>query len=167
MGFEEIKDYLEVKPDIYTGGQPTEKQILQLGEAGFNILINLATTTSPNAIPNEQEIALSSGMAYVHIPVEWNNPTKSDLLKFFLMFDQHRGFKTFVHCVLNMRVSVFIFLYRVIVDREDRDSCWMDVMKIWEPDDVWQTFIDTMLAEINPPENDRNWQFDWRGYSGL
>jgi hypothetical protein len=83
------------------------------------------------------------------------------------MFEQHRGFRTFVHCVLNMRVSVFIFLYRVIVDREDRDSCWMEVMKIWEPDDVWQTFIDTMLAEINPPENDRNWQFDWRGYSGL
>ncbi len=57
MDYEGIKDYIEVKPGIYTGGQPTADQIIQLGKAGFNILINLATATSPNALPNEQELS--------------------------------------------------------------------------------------------------------------
>jgi hypothetical protein len=66
-----------------------------------------------------------------------------------------------------MRVSVFIYLYRVIAENEDRQLCWEDVLNIWEPSEVWQQFIDQMLEEIQPPKNDRNWQFDWRGYSGL
>jgi hypothetical protein len=60
-----------------------------------------------------------------------------------------------------MRVSVFIFLYRVIVERLDRQECWKDVLKIWRPDETWQNFIDQMLVEIQPPENDKDWQFSW------
>lgn len=166
-GLEQIKNYLEVKPGIYTGGQPTAEQINLLGDQGFNILINLATSTSPDALQNEQEIAQNAGMAYVHIPVEWQNPTKKDLIKFFLMFEQHKGFKTFVHCVLNMRVSVFIYLYRVIIENEDPDICLWSIREIWEPNEVWQKFIDEMLIEIPHPANDINWQFEWKGYAGL
>ena len=61
---EEIKDYLEIKPGIYTGGQPTPDQIKLLGELGFTILINLATSVSPDSLPDEQELAQSAGMAY-------------------------------------------------------------------------------------------------------
>jgi protein tyrosine phosphatase (PTP) superfamily phosphohydrolase (DUF442 family) len=167
ISVEEIKDYLEITPGMYTGGQPTRDQIKMLGELGFTILINLATSASPDSLPDEQELAQAAGMAYVQIPVEWQAPTKGDLLKFFQMFEQHKGFKTFVHCAKNMRVSIFIYLYRVIVENEDRQLCWEDVLSIWEPNEIWQQFIDQMLVEIQPPKNDRNWQFDWRGYSGL
>lgn len=160
---EDIPNYLEITPGIFTGGQPTPDQIKLLGELGFNILINLATTTSPDSIPNEQEMAQSAGMAYVHIPVDWQAPTKQDLLKFFSMFEQQRAFKTFVHCAKNMRVSVFIYLYRVIVERLDREKSWEDVIKIWMPNEVWQSFTDRMLAEVPPPEKDNDWQFEWRG----
>jgi protein tyrosine phosphatase (PTP) superfamily phosphohydrolase (DUF442 family) len=162
-GLEAIKNYLEVSPGIFTGGQPTPVQFKLLGDLGFTIIINLATATSPDALPDELELAHTNGMAYVHIPVDWQAPTKGDLLKFFSMFEQHRGFKTFVHCALNMRVSVFIFLYRVIVERLDRQECWKDVLKIWRPDETWQNFIDQMLVEIQPPENDKDWQFSWHG----
>lgn len=161
MIIEDITNYLEVAPDIYTGGQPSPDEITALGEAGYKIVINLATTSSPDAIPEEQELVQTAGMAYVHIPVEWLSPTKSDLLKFFAMFEQYRGFKTFVHCALNMRVSVFIFLYRVIVERYNPADCWKDVLKIWQPNETWQTYSNTMLEEIIPPGNDRDWQFRW------
>jgi protein tyrosine phosphatase (PTP) superfamily phosphohydrolase (DUF442 family) len=160
---EGIKNYLEIPAGIYSGGQPTHAQIKMLGEHGFTIIINLATSTSPDAISNELELAQSNGMAYVHIPVDWQSPTKEDLTKFFLMFEQHKGFKTFVHCALNMRVSVFIFLYRVIVEKLDREECWKDVLKIWLPNEIWQNFIDKMLVEIQSPENDKDWQFEWHG----
>lgn len=156
-----IKNYLQVSPEIFTGGQPTPDQIKLLGENGFTIMINLAESTSPDALPDEQELCRSAGMAYVYIPVNWSAPTKQDLLKFFLMYEQHRGFMTFVHCALNMRVSVFIFLYRVIVEKLDKLQCWEDVLKIWQPNDIWQKYIDQMLLEIHPPENVNEWQFDW------
>jgi len=166
-GIENIRDFLEVKPGIYTGGQPTADQIKLLAEQGFNILINLATSASPDALKNEKEIAQNAGLAYVHIPVEWQSPTKNDLIKFFLMFEQHKGFKTFVHCVLNMRASVFIYLYRVIIENEDPETCWEKVLDIWEPNEIWQKFIDEMIEEIPHPTGDINWQFEWKGYAGL
>lgn len=166
-GIKKIRDFLEVKLGIYTGGQPTAKQIELLGELGFNILINLATSSSPDTLKNEQEIAQNAGLAYVHIPVEWQAPTKNDLIKFFLMFEQHKGFKTFVHCVLNMRASVFIYLYRVIIENEDPETCWEKVLEIWEPNEIWQKFIDEMIEEIPHPINDIDWQFEWKRYAGL
>lgn len=157
-----IKDYLEIPGEIYTGGQPTPGQIKSAGEAGFKIWINLATAASPGALVNEQELVMEAGMAYVHIPVDWLAPEKKDLLKFFTMFDQHKAFKTFVHCALNMRVSVFVFLYRVIVEKLDRETCWEEVIKIWEPDEDWTGFINRMLAEVHPEDRDRDWQFNWQ-----
>jgi hypothetical protein len=62
-----------------------------------------------------------------------------------------------------MRVSVFVFLYRVIVKKLDRQECWKEVLKIWQPDDTWQSFIDHMLVKIQPPEGDMDWQFTWHG----
>ncbi|MBA4421267.1 MAG: phosphatase [Anaerolinea sp.] len=153
---ESILNYLEVTTDIITGGQPSPGEITALGEAGYQIVINLATSTSPDAIPEEQELVQAAGMAYVHIPVEWQSPMKSDLLKFFAMFEPYRKFKTFVHCALNMRVSVFIYLFRVIVERQSATDCWQDVLKIWQPNETWLSYINTMLEEIIPPDNDQD-----------
>lgn len=157
----QIRNYLEIEPDIFTGGQPTPDQIISLGKAGFNIVINLSTKTSPDAISNEEELVRNAGMAYVHIPVEWQAPAKQDLTKFFLMFEQHRGFKTFVHCAHNMRVSVFIYLYRVIVKKLTPMECWKDVIKIWQPNEIWQKFLDQMLQDIHSSDFNKDWQFNW------
>ena len=52
-------------------------------------------------------------MEYVHIPVVWSL-THKDLTRFFAALEEHRGRKVFVHCLLNMRVTAFVFLYRVL-----------------------------------------------------
>ena len=153
---ESILNYLVVTTDIITGGQPSPGEIIALGEAGYQIVINLATSTSPDAIPEEQELVQAAGMAYVHIPVDWQSPMKSDLLKFFALFEPYREFKIFVHCSLNMRVSVFIYLFRVIVERQSATDCWQDVLKIWQPNETWLSYINTMLEEIIPPGNDQD-----------
>lgn len=159
---EDITNYLQVAPGIFTGGQPTPEEIAALGKADFKIIINLGLINSPDAIPDEQELVQESGMAYVHIPVEWQSPQPEDLLKFFSMFEQHKAFKTFVHCVLNMRVSIFIYLYRVIIERQEPDKCWKTVLQIWQPNETWLKFSQDMQREIQPPENDRDWQFRWQ-----
>jgi protein tyrosine phosphatase (PTP) superfamily phosphohydrolase (DUF442 family) len=156
-----ITNFSRPTSEIYTGGQPTPDEITALGKAGFQIVINLAMANSPNALPDEQQLVQEAGMAYVHIPVEWEAPAKEDLLKFISFFQQYHAFKIFTHCVLNMRVSVFIFLYRVIVEKAPAEACWPAVLKIWQPNEVWQQFIEKMLHDVTPPSGDLGWQFDW------
>ncbi|HTD66236.1 MAG TPA: 50S ribosomal protein L11 methyltransferase, partial [Candidatus Limnocylindria bacterium] len=51
----------------------------------------------------------------------------------------------YVHCAANMRVSAFVFLYRVLRGTT-REEAERDLKRIWEPDDVWRKFIDENLS---------------------
>jgi protein tyrosine phosphatase (PTP) superfamily phosphohydrolase (DUF442 family) len=158
---EQICEFYQIGDDIYTAGQPRVDQFKILAANKFEVVINLATVHSPDAIPNEQKIVMEHGMAYVHIPVEWEHPTREDLSKFFIFYQPHDLFKKFVHCAKNMRVSSFIFLYRVLICQSDPEKCLVDLLTIWEPNDVWRRFMDNMLVEMGDPEHPHLWKVDW------
>jgi len=142
-----ITNYLELTPLVGTAGQPTAEQFSLLAAAGYKVVINLATPTSTDALPNEAELVAQHGMVYVPIPVAWEHPTTEDVYKFFAALDAYQGQRIFVHCVLNYRVSVFMYLHSVL--REDilpEEAIW-DVRAIWEPDDVWDEFMSSMTEE--------------------
>lgn len=157
----QINDFYPIEPDGFTSGQPTPDQLSWLGEQKFEVLINLATTKSPDALPNEKELVMDNGMAYVHIPVEWEAPQKADLQKFFHFFSAYHQFKTFVHCVKNMRVSAFVFLYRTLAENLDPDSCLVDLLTIWKPNPTWQAFIDSTLKDPDFQTQPPRWSIDW------
>jgi len=143
----DIINFLAINPLLATGGMPTIDQVQALAEAGFEVVINLALDQSPDAIPEEEVVVTRLGMRYIHIPVIWKHPQLSDLEKFFDSMQQFSSSKIFVHCVLNLRVSVFVYLYRVIVLREVSTIAHADLLKIWQPDDIWQAFIDQTLKK--------------------
>ena len=121
---EDILNYLPLTPLLATAGQPTETQVQAVQQAGYEVVINLATPTSTNALPDEAGLVAALGMTYVPIPVLWDKPTLDDLQAFFGTLDTYAGRKVFVHCVLNWRVSTFMYLYRVHPARSSsRDSC--------------------------------------------
>ncbi len=126
---------------------PTADQIQTLAEAGYEVVINLALDQSPGAIPEEEALVTNLGMKYVHIPVVWEHPHQSDLEHFFATIQARSGHKIFVHCVLNMRVAVFVYLYRVIYLSEEPNVALPDLFKIWRPDPTWQAFIDVALKK--------------------
>ena len=51
----------------------------------------------------------------------------------------------FVHCAANMRVSAFMFLYRVLYQRTAVADAERDLRAIWEPNEVWSHFIGEQL----------------------
>ena len=53
---ENIFNFLQLSDSIATGGQPTKKQLSLVKDFGYKTVINLATSASENALPNEQEI---------------------------------------------------------------------------------------------------------------
>lgn len=146
-----LRQFLPISATLATAGQPTEAEFAALAQAGYEVVINLALPTSDHALPNEQSTVESLGMTYVAIPVVWENPTLQDLERFFQAMEAHLGQKILVHCALNMRVSVFVYLYRVLALGVDPAVAQSDVFKIWQPNERWQRFIDeAMAAHVNP-----------------
>ena len=146
---DKIINYHPVFDWLGTAGQPDREQLKDVRVAGYQAVINLALVTSQNAIADEADLVVKLGMAYYHLPVLWENPKQTDLDRFFDLLDGLKGKKIFVHCVLNMRVSVFVYLYRIIKMGETEESARGDLLEIWQPDGIWKEFIIERL-EFDP-----------------
>ena len=147
----EIYNFHSLGKKLGTAGQPTEAQFRAIRDAGFEAVINLALPTSDNAIPNEGSVVTSLGMAYVHIPVNFKVPTTQDFQAFCKMMEAFHERPVFVHCAANMRVSAFVFLYRVLHQRVKIPEAQRDLHVIWEPDEVWSGFIQDQLKSGEKP----------------
>ncbi len=145
---DEITNFLRISDAVGTAGQPTAAQFAAIKAAGYEVVVNLAMPDSTNALPNEGELVAAQEMDYVHIPVVWERPTIRDLEQFFETMDRYRGKRIFVHCAMNMRVSVFICLYRVLRENTPFEVASEAIYKIWEPDAVWDSFLRQALREL-------------------
>jgi protein tyrosine phosphatase (PTP) superfamily phosphohydrolase (DUF442 family) len=141
----DITNYLAISPHLGTAGQPTAAQFKAVAEAGYAVVINLALSTSTNALPHEAELVKSLGMTHFHLPVVWDAPTQGDLALFLRLMERNHHLKVFVHCALNKRVSVFVYLYRVLHLRESEPTAYKDMRRIWQPNPTWQAFIEQTL----------------------
>lgn len=141
----DIYSFRAVGDRLGTAGQPTQAQFQMIRESGFEAVINLALPTSDNAIPNEGSIATSLGMHYIHIPVDFKAPTARDFQTFCRVMEAFGGQRVFVHCAANMRVSAFVFLYRVLCQHVAVQDAARDLHAIWQPDEVWSSFIQEQL----------------------
>ena len=141
-----IYNMLSLTDNLGTSGQPTSAQLAAIKEAGYEVVINLATGTTPRDLPNEADVVTTQGMEYIHIPVVWENPTEADLARFFEVMDATQDKKRFVHCIANMRVSAFMFLYRVLRQGMPLEEARATMSQIWQPNPIWQKFIEAELA---------------------
>jgi protein tyrosine phosphatase (PTP) superfamily phosphohydrolase (DUF442 family) len=143
----DIYNYQFLNEKLSSSGMPTAEQMKEVANAGVRVVINLALITSPGALPDEDYVVESLGMKYIHIPVEWNNPTKQNLDDFFTALDEYKEEKVLIHCQANYRASSFVMLYRVLrLDWKKEDA--IPIMeKMWNPEDfpVWEKFIDENL----------------------
>lgn len=140
-----IYNFRSLGDKLATAGQPTEEQLREVREAGFEAVINLALPTSDNALPNEGSLVTGLGMSYVHIPVNFQSPTSQDFRAFYRVMQAFDDRPVFVHCAANMRVSAFMFLYRVLFKSIPASEAERDLYAIWQPDEVWSQFIQNQL----------------------
>jgi protein tyrosine phosphatase (PTP) superfamily phosphohydrolase (DUF442 family) len=126
---------------------PKPEQLKSVAESGVQVVINLATSKSEGAIPNEGELVRNLGIEYIHIPVDWNNPTKQNLDDFMRAMDDHQAEHVLVHCQANFRASAFVSLYRILRQGWQADDVLQVMHKIWheEENPTWNMFIEDML----------------------
>ena len=142
---EEIYQFRLVGGKFGTAGQPTEAQLRSIRDGGFDTVVNLALPTSDNAIANEGSVVTGLGMSYVHIPVDFKAPAARDFQAFCRVMEAFGDRRVFVHCAANMRVSAFMFLYRVLREGVGVPEAERDLRAIWQPDEVWSRFIENQL----------------------
>ena len=141
-----ITNYLKLSDRLATAGQPTIAELTAVRDAGYQVVVNLALPSSTNALPDEATIVQNLGMEYIPIPVQWEQPTIADLERFFSVLDRDDR-PVFVHCAMNMRVSAFVYLYRRLRQGASPEVALADLNQIWEPNPIWQQFIDEALAD--------------------
>lgn len=139
---DKIYNFVQISDRLATAGQPTEEQFGEVQRAGYDVIINLALSTSTNAIPHEAEIVDRNNMEYVHIPVMWENPTFEDFQEFVKVMQKNSERKVLVHCAMNMRVSAFVYLYRWLCDLVEEKEARQVLDTIWTPNEIWQAFIE-------------------------
>ena len=138
---EGIYNYHYISDTITTSGQPTEEQFELIKDAGYQSVINLAPHNVENSLADENALLNELGLEYIHIPVDFKNPTNEDFQEFVVSMKYSSTEMTWVHCAANMRVSAFMYRYRCEVLREDIAVAKLDLENIWKPFGVWKEFV--------------------------
>lgn len=140
-----LPNHIEVTPLLSVSGQPTVAQLEGLKAQGIQAVIYIAPPTVGTTVKDEPLILGKQGLLYANIPVNFGNPTRADFEAFAAVLSAWKDKRVHVHCQVNMRGSVFMFLYRVIHDKIPPEQAYDIVRSIWVPDKVWRAFlVDTL-----------------------
>ena len=143
----EIMNYIEYSPTFSSAGQPSREQLDDVKAAGFERVMYIAFSNGRRAISDEDAVVKELGMDYIHIPVIWDAPTKSDYYAFASAMEHDSGRKTLLHCAANFRASAFSMLYRVLHEDVSVAAAKADMNKIWQPNETWQNLIFAVLED--------------------
>ncbi len=146
-----VINFFQITDTIGTGGQPSVSQLYDIAQNGYDVVINLATHNSENAIENEGSIVASLGMTYIHIPVPFEAPTPEHLRKFFRFMNGLSEEKVFVHCAVNARVSAFVFKYLTMERKMQDEKATTPLLAQWLPQMnlIWKNFLSIKKSDLD------------------
>ena len=147
----DVINFFQITDTIGTGGQPSVSQLYDIAQNGYDVVINLATHNSENAIENEGSIVASLGMTYIHIPVPFEAPTPEHLRKFFRFMNGLSEEKVFVHCAVNARVSAFVFKYLTMEKKIQAEKATTPLLEQWLPQMnlIWRNFLSLEKSDLD------------------
>ena len=146
----EILNFYQITSLVATSGQPTKDQFHLIAKLDYDVVVNLGMHDSDNVLVDEGNIVTSLGMSYVHIPVPFESPLPTHLHDFFNAMTAFDGKKIFVHCVVNARVSAFMYQYLTLKKGLDTDTATSPLLEKWLPsmDENWKAIIGLSIEEI-------------------
>ena len=143
----EIHNWRRLDGRVTTSGQPTEAQLVRIRDLGVRHVVNLGLHTHDKALQDERSSVEALGMGYVHIPVDFTDPTDEDFRRFCAVMRQHEQSPIHIHCIANFRVSAFLYRFRRDVLGEDEAVARADMEDVWTPSGVWEDFTTKGLEQ--------------------
>ncbi len=143
-----IRNFVQLTTNYGTAGQPNEIQFKIIASNQYQHVINLAMPDHPNSIPHEGSLVTSLGMNYVHIPVPFDAPKPKHVKDFCNILSALSTQKVFIHCIMNYRVSAFMYHYFNKVENMKTQKAMSPIFDIWELDPIWQQVMNWSASEI-------------------
>ena len=143
-----ILNYVKINELISTSGQPKIEELELIANEGFEVVVNLAMSTTSNALENEDKIVSSLNMSYIHIPVDFENPKLSDLKLFLNILQALGANKVWIHCAKNYRVSAFMYVYHKYILHTPFEQIDLSIFDMWQPSLVWQKLMKVQLEDL-------------------
>lgn len=140
-----INNYIKINDTIATSGQPSAKEFEKIAQEGYEVVINLAVCHSEGRIENEDKIVTDLEMNYIHIPVEFTNPTSKNLLDFLEILESLSNKKVWVHCIMNYRVTAFMYVYHKYILKTPFNNIDLSLLEEWCPQECWQEIMKTEI----------------------
>lgn len=98
------------RPDgITTSGRLEPQDLARLAAIGVKHVINLALDSHPEALASERTLLAQHGIAYTHIPVPFDAPTREHAEALRRAIAASDG-PVHIHCIMNYRVTAFLYL---------------------------------------------------------
>jgi protein tyrosine phosphatase (PTP) superfamily phosphohydrolase (DUF442 family) len=144
-----IYNFHQVNDQLACSGQPAEKQLQAIAGDGYKVIINLGLTGAKYSLPDEAASVSGLGLTYHHIPVQFESPQLHELKDFIGLMKRHQNEKILVHCAANYRASCFTGLYLLAARQIGQDEMDDLIANIWQPDPVWQQFIEDGVEWLN------------------
>lgn len=145
---ESIRNFVQLTAQIGTAGQPTADQFQLVADAGFTSIINIAMPDHPDSIDYEGKLVTELGMNYCHLPVPFDAPTADHVKRFFALLEAQQEQQVFVHCIMNYRVSAFMYHYLIRVKEWSPQQARSPIFDRWEIEPQWQAIMDLKPAEL-------------------
>lgn len=138
-----ILNFRRLTGRLTTSGQPSEAQLAAIADLGVTHVVNLALHTHEKALPDEAASVAALGMTYTHIPVDFTDPTEDDFAAFVAAMAAAGDAPVHVHCIVNARVTAFVYRWQRDVEGEhgNADAARAMMESVWRPGGVWATFL--------------------------
>jgi len=128
-----ITNWRRLDASLTTSGQPGEDDLARLAALGVRSVINLGLHSHEQALPDERGSVEALGMRYVRIPVPWDAPDDGHFADFTAAMADVAGAQVHVHCIMNYRVSAFIYRWRRDVLGWDEGAAREALLGVWDP----------------------------------
>jgi uncharacterized protein (TIGR01244 family) len=126
-----MKDINEIAPSlanagsplegVATAGQPDEKHLRSLAEAGYKTVIDLRTTEEDRGLA-EEEVVREAGMEYINIPVGHETIDHETFEQFRQLMSDPGRRPALVHCSSANRVGALLIPYLILDEGKNREA---------------------------------------------
>ena len=146
-----ITNYQVNNDHMVSSGLPSAAHFQLLKDEGVNRVIDLI----PGDRLQEQQVVEGLSLNYHNVQVEWENPTLANFKAYigYMTLGNSNDDKVLTHCKLNWRGAVFTYLYRITALGEPELSAKQDLLAIWQPNQTWFTFMNTVIDDFNAANN--------------
>ncbi|MBS9782212.1 MAG: protein tyrosine phosphatase family protein [Arcobacter sp.] len=145
---ENILNYIKINDFISTSGQPKAEEFELIKKENFEVVINLALSSSSNALKNEDKTLSTLDMSYFHIPVNFENPSKEQLKLFIKLLSSLENKKVWIHCAKNYRVTSFMYVYHKYILKTPFEQINLSLLEKWCPNKNWQNLMKIEFDEL-------------------